>query len=257
MTGRRSGGAAAWRARRPWVVLVVVAVLAVLLVAAELLARAVVPAVVRGAVIEQLDLPAEQQLDVEASGALLPQLIAGRLDELRLDSRRVTVGGITGAAHVVATGVPLRGGPLHTAAGTVSIDQSEFAALLERSRLPDADISLDAPHVTLRGELALPGRPLPIGLTVTPGAVDGDLLLTPVSVTVGGRDIDLQALARLLGGPGGRLSGPQRICIADRLPAGITLTGLRVDGTRAIADIRADGRIAIDPDLLENGNCPR
>lgn len=258
MTGPRTGGAAApRRARWPWAALVVAVVLVVLLAAAELLARAVVPGVVRSIVIAQLDLPAEQQLEVEASGLLLPQLIAGRLDELQLDSRRVSIGGITGAAHVVATGVPLRGGALHAAAGTVSIDQSEFAALLDRSGLPDADVSLDAPNATLSGELELLGRSLPVGLTVTPGAVEGDLLLTPVSVTIGGGDIDLQALAGLLGATGERLAGPQRICIADRLPAGITLTGLRVEGTRAVADIRADGRIAIDPALLENGTCPR
>src|SRR5690606_11550619 len=111
------------RARWPWVLLIVVGILAVLLVAAEFVARRILPGVVRGIVIEQLELPTDQQLDVDASGILLPQLIGGRLDELHLKTDAVTIGGVTGAAAVTAVGVPLRGGDLDGAAGTVRIDQ--------------------------------------------------------------------------------------------------------------------------------------
>lgn len=245
------------RKRWPWAVLVAVVVLAALLVAAELIARTMLPGVVRSIVVEQLDLPADQQLDVEASGILLPQLIAGSLDELNLSSDDVTIGGVTGAAHVTATGVPLRGGALQSATGTVSIDQAQFGALLQHSPLPDAEITLDAPNATLQDEIRFLGLRMPVGLTVTPGAEGGDLLLTPVSATIGGNELDLQELAGRFGDAGKSLAGPQRICIADRLPAGITLTGLRIHGTSAIADISADGRIAVDPALLEPGTCPR
>ncbi|MDQ0613208.1 hypothetical protein QF046_000849 [Microbacterium sp. W4I4] len=245
------------RARWPWVLLIAVVVLVALAVAAELVARAVLPGIVRSIVIEQLDLPSDQQLEVQASGVLLPQLLTGTLDELQLSSDEVTIGGVTGTAHVTATGVPLRGGALGAATGTVSIDQTQFATLLAHSQMPDAAIALDAPNATLRGEISLFGRGIPVGLTVTPGAEDGDLLLTPVSATLGGDEVDLQALAGRFGDIGERLAGPQRLCIADQLPAGITLTGLRVEGTRAVADISADGRIAVDPELLENGTCPR
>lgn len=250
------------RAKWPWVVLVIVVVIAVLLVAAELVARAVLPNTVRSLVIEQLDLPADQQLDVEASGILLPQLIFGKLDELKLSSDKVTLGGITGSAHVTATQVPVRsdgvgGEPLGSAKGTVSIDQSQFAALLEHAQLPGTEITLQAPNATVQGAIPVFGREIPVGLTVTPGADDGDLLLTPVSVELGGKAIDLQALGAFLGEAGTQLAAPQHVCIADRLPAGITLIGLRIEGSRAVADITADARIAVDPRLLEYGTCPR
>jgi hypothetical protein len=61
----------------------------------------------------------------------------------------------------------------------------------------------------------------------------------------------------MIGGAAESITQPQRVCIADRLPAGITLTGLRIEGTRAVADISADGRITVDQALLENGTCPR
>ena len=70
--------------------------LGALAVAAEALARSILPGVVRGIVVEQLDLPAEQKLEVQAAGVLLPQLIAGRLDALHLSSDEVTLEGITG-----------------------------------------------------------------------------------------------------------------------------------------------------------------
>src|SRR5690606_6430992 len=97
------------RARWPWVLLVIVILLGALAVTAELLARSILPGVVRGIVIEQLELPGDQQLEVDAAGILMPQLIAGRLDELRLTSDEVTFEGITGAVEVTALGVSLRG----------------------------------------------------------------------------------------------------------------------------------------------------
>jgi hypothetical protein len=103
------------RARLPWVVLVVIVVLAALAVASELVARAVLPGIVRSVVVQQLHLPADQQLDVQAAGILVPQLISGTLDELQLSSDAVTIGGVTGAAHVTAPGVPLHGGALRSA----------------------------------------------------------------------------------------------------------------------------------------------
>ncbi|GAA3926388.1 DUF2993 domain-containing protein [Microbacterium soli] len=258
MTGSAGGAVGAHRrARRPWAVLAVAVVPALLLVAAELVARTVLPGAVRSLVIEQLELPSDQQLDVTADGVLLPQLVTGTLDEVTLSSDEVTLGGVTGAARVTAYGVPLHGGALRSATGTVAIDQSGLAALLAGSPLPDVEISLEAPDVVLSGEITVLGRVIPLKVTVTPAAEDGDLLLTPVSAMLGGSELDVQALSRRLGPVGERLAGPQRLCIAEHLPAGVAVTGLHIEGALAVIDIRADGRIAVDPVLLENGTCSR
>ncbi|UWF78268.1 MULTISPECIES: DUF2993 domain-containing protein [Microbacterium] len=252
-----AGGRASRRHRRWPVVLVVLVLLAAALaVAAELVARAVLPGVVRSLVVEQLDLPADQQLDVEASGILLPQLIAGRLDRLRLSSERVTLEGVTGAADVTAQGVPLRGGDIGAAHGTVRIDQAQLVALLSRSDLPVTDVTLEEPNVTASGAITVFGADIPVSVTATPGADAGELVLTPVSVSVGGSVIDLAGLSGRLGDVGERLSAPQQVCIADRLPAGLILTGLRIEGESAVAEIDIDGRIATDPALLDPGTCP-
>lgn len=244
------------RRRWPWVVLIVVIVLAVLAVAAELIARAVLPGVVRSIVVEQLDLPADQQLDVETQGLVLPQLIGGTLDTLRLSTDSVTLEGITGAADVTATGVPLRGGDLGGATGTIRIDQAEFTSLLEGTELPIEEVEFDAPNATVSGSIAVFGATVPLSLTLTPGAVDGDLELTPVAASIGGLDIDLDQVGSTLGSLGQGLTEPQRVCIADQLPAGLTLTGLEiVDGT-AVIDLDVDGAIVSDTSLQEPGVCP-
>lgn len=244
------------RRRWPWVLLIVVLVLAVLVVAAELVARAILPGVVRGIVIEQLDLPQDQQLDVDASGVLLPQLIGGRLDELHLSTDAVTFGGITGAADVTATGIPLRGGDLADAHGTVRIDQDQFATLVTASDLPIDEVAFAEPDVTASGSFEVFGVPIPVSLTVTPDADDGELLLTPVALEVGGLALNAADIAERFGDAAAQITSAQRICIADQLPAGLTMTGLKIDGSLAVIDIDVDGRIATDETLQRNGVCP-
>lgn len=245
------------RRRWPWVLLIVVVVLAALAVAAELVARSILPGVVRSVVIEQLDLPADQQLDVEAGGILIPQLLGGRLDSLHLSTDSVTLGEITGAVDLTATAVPLQGGELGPTSGTVRIDEAQFTTLLASSELPVEKVSFADRDATVSGSVSILGRSVPLALTVAPGVQDGDLLLTPKSLTVGGAVVDADRVASLLGSLGERLTAPQRVCIADRIPAGVTLTGLRIDGSEAVIDLDLDGAIVTDAALQENGVCPQ
>jgi uncharacterized protein YpmS len=244
------------RRRWPWVLLVVVILLALLVVAAEFIARAVLPGIVRSIVVEQLDLPADQQLEVETEGLLLPQLIGGTLDTLHLSTDAVTLEGITGAADVTASGVPLRGGDLGGATGTIRIDQAEFTSLLAGTDLPVDTVAFDAPNATVSGSINVFGAAVPLSLTLTPGAVDGDLELTPVAASIGELDIDLDKVGSSLGSLGEGLTQPQRVCIADQLPAGLTLTGLEIVDDSAVIDIDVNGAIVTDASLQDKGVCP-
>lgn len=244
------------RRRWPWVLLIVAIVSAGLVVAAELVARSILPGIVRGLVIDQLDLPSDQQLAVEADGILLPQLIGGTLDRLRLSTDSITLEGVTGAVDVTAIGVPLRGGDLGGASGTIRIDQDQFTSLLATTDLPVDTVVLQAPNATVSGSVTVLGLAVPISLTVTPGAVEGDLELTPVSVSLGGVEIDAAQVGSMFGSVGTDLTRPQRVCIADQLPAGLTLTGLEIDGATAVIDIDVDGAITTDQALLDKGACP-
>ena len=243
------------RARWPWVLLIVVVLLAALVVAAEFLARSILPGIVRGIVVEQLDLPADQQLDVEADGVLLPQLIGGTLDELHLSTDRVTLEGLTGAVDVTATGVSLRGDGLAAATGVVRLAEDEFPALLARTELPIEQISLAEPDATATGAVQVFGIDIPISLTLTPGAEDGDVLLTPIAISVGGAQLDAEQVRDRLGAIGETITQTQRICVADQLPAGLTITDLRIEGSTAVAEVAVDGAIIADEALQRPGTC--
>ena len=244
------------RRRWPWVLLVAVVVLALLAVAAELIARAVLPGVVRSIVVEKLDLPADQQLDVETQGLLLPQLIGGTLDTLHLSTDSVTLDGITGAADVTATGVPLRGGDLDGASGTVRVDQEQFTTLLAGTDLPVDSVEFTAPNATVSGSISVLGAAVPLSLTLTPGTIDGDLELTPVGVSIGGLDVDLDRVGSTLGALGEGLTQPQRVCIADQLPSGLTITGVEIVDDAAVIDVDVNGAIVTDKALQSKGVCP-
>lgn len=244
------------RRRWPWVLLVIVVVVAALAAAAEFIARAILPDTVRAIVISELDLPADQQLAVQTEGMLLPQLISGRLDSLRLTTESVTVEGLTGAVDVTARGVPLRGGDLGSASGTVRIAEAEFATLLEGSDLPIETVTLDEPDATITGSIPVFAFTLPLSLTVTPSAEAGELLLTPVRATIGDFALDAAEISDRFPGAGDQLAEPQRICIADQLPAGVTLTSLAVTGKSATAGFEVNGGMLSDAKLQEPGICP-
>lgn len=241
--------------RWPWVVLITLLIIAVLVVIAEFVARSILPGIVRGIVIEQLELPADQPLDVEASGILLPQLIGGRLDELHLSTESITIGGITGAVDVTATGIPLRGGDLDDASGSVRIDQDQFTALVTSSELPINDIQFAEPDVTASGSFTVFGVPIPVALTVEPAADAGDLLLTPVELKIAGVTLNAAEIADRFGDAATGLTQPQRICIADQLPAGLTVTAVSIDDSTAVIDLDVDGAIVTDESLQDNGTC--
>lgn len=245
------------RKRWPWILLAVVVVLAALVVVGELVARAVVPGMVRATVIEELGLSSDQQLDVDVEGILLPQLIGGTLDTVHLASDSVSLEGVTGAVDVTATGVPVGGGDLAGASGTIRIDEAEFTSLIAETELPVDSVAFEAPNATLSGSFSVFGADVPLSLTFTPGAVDGELELTPVAVTVGGIDIDLDDAGSVFGSLGEGLTQPQQVCIADQLPAGVTLAGLEIVDGAAVIDIDVDGAIATDPTLQAKGVCSR
>ena len=45
------------------------------------------------------------------------------------------------------------------------------------------------------------------------------------------------------------------VCIAEYIPAGLTLTSIAVDGDQLVADFDVDGQIVGDPALQANGTC--
>jgi hypothetical protein len=262
MTTGRGGATASRRRVWPWIVgFAIVAVLAVIAwFAAEAIARQVVSGIVRDQVRTQLSLPADQQIDVVIEGAVVPQLIAGTLTEVTVSSDDVTVGGdageVTGDMSVVARGVPVRGGDIEAADATLALDEQQLRDLMSNVEdFPADSLGLAAPNVTMSVDLTLFGATFPVGAALTPSAADGDLVLTPASLQIGGAEVSAAELEDRFGRLAAGVVRDWDVCIAEYLPAGVTLTGVEVTGEQVVAGFAVDGAIANDPALQENGTC--
>lgn len=249
------------RSRAGWVWLVGILIVVALAIAAwfigEAIARDVVTKTIRDTFITELSLPADQQVDVGVEGAVLPQVVAGTLTEVTLASENVTFGEITGDVTLDATGIAIRGETgAETASGTLSLDTAQLQTLLSNvDGFPVESVGLDEPDVTVSTELSVFGAAVPIGIALTPSAADGDLVLTPSALTLGGADIDAADLADRLGGLADGIVRDWDVCIARYIPAGVTLTSVAVEGDRINAAVDIDPAIIDDQALLENGTC--
>jgi hypothetical protein len=225
--------------------------------AGEWLARDLVVKTVREQVITQLSLPADQEVDVTVEGAVLPQLIRGSLDDITVSSDDVKLGAFVGDVTVRAQDVVIRGdATAGVASATVVLDPPQLRTLLSTvESFPADSVDVAEPNVTIATELNLFGVGLPIGVALTPTAVDGDIVLTPESLQLAGNDISADALRDQFGGLADTVLRDWTICIAEYLPAGVQLSSVVVAGDRVIADLDIDGAIAGDATLQELGTC--
>ncbi len=112
-----------------------------------------------------------------------------------------------------------------------------------------------APDLTFVSELSVFGVGIPVGISVTPGAANGDLTLTPAGFELGGNSIDADTLRSQFGEVADSILGTQSLCIADRLPAALRLTSATVQGQSLLAGFDIDGGMLNDPALQRDGFC--
>lgn len=253
------------RPRRRWPWLVAVVTVIVLAVAAwfigEQVARGIVEKTIREQVVSHLVLPADQQIDVELPGQVLPQLIAGRIDTLTLTGEDVPLGRgaapLTGDVVVHATGIPVRGDdPVESAAATVTLDQQQVQALLGGvPDFPAEDIALDEPEIAVATTLRVFGVDVPVGVALTPSVSAGELVLTPTTLRLAGAEISAQALVDQFGAVARTVVRDWDVCVAQYLPAGLRLTDVRVESATVVAALDIDGAIIHDEALQRPGTC--
>nr|WP_206686554.1 MULTISPECIES: DUF2993 domain-containing protein [Microbacterium] len=247
------------RAVWPWLVAAaaVVVLVVVAWIAGEQIARNLLVNTVREQVITQLSLPADQQVDVDVPGPVLPQLIGGEIDEITIASDDVVFGELSGDVSVHATGVPVRGdGPMDAASATITLDEAQLTALLGTIEdFPADTVVIDAPAIEISMELQLFALTVPVGITLVPSAAGGDLVLTPSTLRVAGTEITAEALSRQFGAIAGTVIRDWQVCIADQLPAGVMLNGVEVNRDDIVAEFEIDGEIITDETLQQPGSC--
>ncbi len=116
-------------------------------------------------------------------------------------------------------------------------------------------LALKAPDVVATGSVTVVGVPVPLGISLTPGAVDGRLAFTPTAVQAAGQTITVDQLAA---NPVTRqfartLGQQQTVCIADHLPAAVKVTSVKVVGQTLVATATGSG--AVLGQLGSKGTC--
>ena len=245
------------RRRRGWVVvIVVVAVLAALVVAAEFAARAIVPQVVRSQLIENLGLPADQAIDVEIPGLVLPQLAVGSIAQMSVSADDVEVEGISGDVRVDIQDAPVRGGDWSSARAVVVLDEDQVRTILSRvDGFPVDAFRLAPPEVALDTELNLFGAAIPLGVRLSAAADDGDLVLSPTTFRLGDVDVSADALREQVGPLVGSFAQSWPVCLAQYLPRALTLTGVAVEERGVVATFEIDSAILRDETAQQPGSC--
>lgn len=245
------------RRRRGWVVvIVVVAVLAALVVAAEFAARAIVPQVVRSQLIENLGLPADQAIDVEIPGLVLPQLAVGSIAQMSVSADDVDVEGISGDVRVDIQDAPVRGGDWSSARAVVVLDEDQVRTILSRvDGFPVDAFRLAPPGGALDTELNLFGAAIPLGVRLSAAAEDGDLVLSPTTFRLGDVDVSADALREQVGPLVGSFAQSWPACLAQYLPRALTLTGVAVEERGVVATFDIDSAILRDETAQQPGSC--
>jgi hypothetical protein len=244
--------------RRALTALIVLVVAALVVVGgaflAEYITRGVAEDAVAVAVESNLPSNVDGTVDVDIAGDwVLLQLISGRMDEVTLSSDDASVDGIpVEKVTLTASGVPI---DLKSAVddidATLSLDQP---ALNELLTLPGNDPQLVLGDGTVGYEDSMTVFGVPIGYLATASLLpDGaDVLLTTqgaeLTSTVGNLDVS-GLLDRIVG------SEPLRICVADRLPAGVTISTIEVrDGVANLSLAASDFTLSASS-LRSTGEC--
>ncbi|WP_425840998.1 DUF2993 domain-containing protein [Microbacterium sp. PA5] len=247
------------RRRWPWLVsLVIVVALAIgAWFAGDAIARSIVEQTIRQQTITQLSLPADQQVDVQVDGPVLLGLIVGSLGEVRVASDDVPLGRLTADISVLAQDVPIHGaGDWSGAYATATIDETQLQTLLATLEdFPADTVEIDAPDVAVTFELNALVTTVPVGVALTPRAENGELVLSPTSLRIADAEISAESIVQQFGALASTVVRDWDVCIAQYLPAALTLTDVQVDPAAVVVDFEIDSSILRDASARENGTC--
>lgn len=242
------------RAGRGWLIAGIVAlVLVAIVVVADLVVRSVAQNVVAQEVERRLPAGVTGEVTASIGGAsVLAQLISGTAERVELSAPELVVQGTPIDVDVVATDVPLDlTQPVGRVAAEVRLDQAAVDAVM-RAQGGIGDLTLGDGVVGYTGSTEILGLPVEYRATAEPEAAGDRVLLRPVAaeVTAGGASLDLSAAVdAVLGGD------PVVLCVADRLPQGVSLQSIEVGAGAAVVRLGATGIVLDEATLSRTGSC--
>jgi hypothetical protein len=235
-----------------FVVLGIVVLLIVLVVVAEFVLRQVVNREVAAKVEASLPAGTTGHVEAHAHGLIIPQLLAGSLDDVDLTSPKLTVQGIPLGVNVTAHGIPLSGeGTVNAVEGSVSLAGSSVHSLAKFNAL-FGKLSLRNGGVTLAGSTSVLGFTIDYAAegTVAAQSSGTGITITPqkVSVTNSALGFDLNNIP-------GVTKTPVSVCTSQFLPASVRVRSLDITSAKATVRVTASNLPLSQSALKKTGTC--
>jgi hypothetical protein len=244
---------------RGWIVALVILVITIGLVIgglflAENVTKGIATDAIAVAVKSSLPSTIDATVDVDIAGDwVLFQIFTGKLDQVTLSSDDAMVDGSPADFTLVATQVPLDlKQPVGNIDATVSLGPGSINELLT---LPgnDPEVALGEDTVSYADSATVLGFTLGYLVNATLSPEGTDVLATPVAANVtsdvGSLDVS-GVIDRILG------AQPVRICVADRLPVGVRISGIDVTPEAATLALTARDFTLNGESLRTRGTCP-
>jgi len=256
------------RRRWPWAVGgVALAIVIAVAVFAEPVTRWHITANVQTQVRDAIGLPDDHPVDVEFSGNALTALITREIPGMSVGAADVPLGEISGDVRVELSQVSLSG-EAESIFGTVWITPETLRELLldrVRAVVDDTDalgdavtLEVDEPHLVVGTSVTIFGLTMPLDLALNVRAAlepQGAVFVSPAELRLEGRTLTAADIVSTFGGALAEVFDGWPICVADRIPRGLTITGIGMVDGRVEIMLSADGDLLIDPSLLEPGAC--
>ena len=251
--------------RRGWLIaLIVLGVLIVLGIVAffvaEAFAKDYARDYVRTQLVAVLQLPDDAEVDVDlGGGSIILQALAGRIQTVDVDVPDAAFGELTGTLRLHAEGVPLDDTvPVDKLMIDFAIDADDLTALAGSSGEATAPtFTVADEEVTLTTEFSLFGAVIPIGVSLEPSAVEGALVLTPTSLTIGEETFEAGSDdGSFFGQIASAFLQPQTLCIAGSVPQALVLDDATIVGPELVLSFQGDGAALGGPELSTLGTCP-
>lgn len=208
----------------------------------------------------ELGLGPETPLTVEVGGfSVLAQLATGTLDDVRVSATDVALGELTGSFAVHASGLPIdTTKAVQKLTADIRLDAEDVKKVIGTfGSVPLDSLTIADGALHLESELQVFGAlRIPVGLTLAPSAVNGEIALTPTAVTLAGKSVSAADVKQQFPTLGDALFQQRTICIADALPQQLVLQNVRVSGDELVLSFAAtDLRLDADS-LATKGTCP-
>lgn len=234
---------------------VIVVVLAAAVAVVEIGGRPVAQGYIRDQLVKAL--PGTDPEVTIGPGSLILQAIDGHIDTVDVTIPDATLGSFTSDLAITATDVPLdQSAPLGTVTIDVTAGASEVQELVRGiDGLNKATVSI-ADDVSIDSTFSILALTVPYGFDVAPTADNGQLLLTPTSVSINKAEVSLADLAQVpFGSAITDLVKPQRVCVAEYLPKVLSLDKAGVTGSKLRLTLGASGIALGSTDFTKLGSC--